>query len=55
MIQDITLISIGAFVNVLTFSLGVAVGVTLCSRRKDSSHDSYSDKVNYWHSDPSQN
>ena len=55
MIQDITLISIGVCVNVLTFALGVAVGVTLCSRRKDSSHDRYRDQVAYWHSDPSQN
>lgn len=56
MIQDITLISIGVFVNVLTFSLGVAVGVTLVRKRKDSHNDdSYRDKVQYWHGDPSQN
>ena len=57
MIQNITLISIGVFLNVLTFSLGVAVGVTLCFRRKDSSHDrdSYRDPVASAHGDPSQN
>jgi hypothetical protein len=37
-VSEFTCIALGMLFNVLTFFLGVAVGVTVC-HRKDSDHD----------------
>jgi hypothetical protein len=38
-ISEFTCIALGMLFNVLTFFLGVAVGVTVCQKRKDSPND----------------
>jgi len=38
-ISEFTCIALGMLFNVLTFFLGTAVGVTIASKRKDSSND----------------
>lgn len=38
-ISEFTCIALGMLFNVLTFVLGVAVGVNVCQKRKDSSND----------------
>jgi len=38
-VSEFTCIALGMLFNVLTFILGVAVGVTLVRNRKDSKHD----------------
>lgn len=38
-VSELTCISLGMLFNVLTFFLGTAVGVTIASKRKDSSND----------------
>jgi hypothetical protein len=40
-VTDIVCVSFGSILNVLTFFLGVAVGVTMVRNRKDSDHDSH--------------
>ena len=39
-VSEFTCIALGMLFNVLTFFLGVAVGVNVCQQRKDSHHDS---------------
>ena len=39
-VSEFTCIALGMLFNVLTFVLGVAVGVNVCQKRKDSSNDS---------------
>ena len=38
-VSEFCCIAIGMLFNVLTFVLGVAVGVNVCQKRKDSSND----------------
>lgn len=38
-VSELTCIALGMLFNVLTFFLGTAVGVTIASKRKDSSND----------------
>lgn len=38
-ISELTCIALGMLFNVLAFFLGTAVGVTIASKRKDSSND----------------
>ena len=38
-VSEFTCIALGMLFNVLTFFLGTAVGVTIASKRKDSSND----------------
>lgn len=50
-LSEFTCISLGMLFNVLTFVLGVAVGVSL-THRKDSSHDRNRyerEGFRYWH------
>ena len=56
-LSEFTCIALGMLFNVLTFCLGVAVGVSVCQRRKDSHHDRNcyeAEGFQYYH-DPSQN
>jgi len=38
-VSEFTCIALGMLFNVLTFFLGVAVGVSVCQRRKESTDD----------------
>lgn len=38
-VSEFACIALGMLFNVLTFCLGVAVGVNVCQQRKDSHHD----------------
>ena len=54
-LSEFTCISLGMLFNVLTFVLGVAVGVNVCQKRKDSTHDSdrYTDEgFQYYRDNP---
>ena len=56
-VSEFTCIALGMLFNVLTFCLGVAVGVSVCQRRKDSHHDRdryEAEGFQYYH-DPSKN
>jgi len=57
-LSEFTCISLGMLFNVLTFCLGVAVGVSVCQRRKDSHDDNRNryeaEGFQYYH-DPSSN
>ena len=54
-VSELTCIALGMLFNVLTFSLGTAVGVTMVRSRKDSDHDRdrYKDEgFQYYRDDP---
>jgi hypothetical protein len=56
-VSEFTCISLGMLFNVLTFFLGVAVGVSVCQRRKESTDDRNryeAEGFQYYH-DPSKN
>ena len=56
-VSEFTCIALGMLFNVLTFFLGVAVGVTVCQRRKESTDDRNryeAEGFQYYH-DPSSN
>lgn len=56
-LSEFTCISLGMLFNVLTFFLGVAVGVSVCQRRKESTDDRNryeAEGFQYYH-DPSKN
>ena len=56
-VSEFTCIALGMLFNVLTFFLGVAVGVSVCQRRKESTDDRNcyeAEGFQYYH-DPSQN
>jgi hypothetical protein len=56
-VSEFTCIALGMLFNVLTFFLGVAVGVTVCQRRKESTDDrnSYEAEGFQYYGDPSKN
>jgi hypothetical protein len=56
-VSEFTCIALGMLFNVLTFFLGVAVGVTVCQKRKDSTHDRdrYEAEGFQYYGDPSKN
>ena len=55
-VSEFTCISLGMLFNVLTFVLGVAVGVNVCQKRKDSQNDDrYESEGFQYYRDPSQN
>jgi hypothetical protein len=54
-VSELTCIALGMLFNVLTFFLGTAVGVTIASKRKDSSNDSdryEAEGFRYYRDDP---
>ena len=56
-VSEFTCIALGMLFNVLTFVLGVAVGVNVSSKRKDSHHDDGNryEAEGFQYYDPSQN
>jgi hypothetical protein len=56
-VSEFTCIALGMLFNVLTFFLGVAVGVTVCQRRKESHDDNRNsyEAEGFTYYDPSQN
>ena len=55
-VSEFTCIALGMLLNVLTFFLGVAVGVTVCQRRKESTDDRNSyEAEGFTYYDPSKN
>jgi hypothetical protein len=55
-VSEFTCIALGMLFNVLTFFLGVAVGVNVCQKRKDSPNDDrYEDEGFQYYRDPSEN
>ena len=56
-VSEFTCICLGMIFNVLTFVLGVAVGVNICQKRKDSKNDSdrYEAEGFQYYREPSQN
>ena len=56
-VSEFTCIALGMLFNVLTFFLGVAVGVTVCQRRKESTDDNRNsyEAEGFTYYDPSQN
>lgn len=51
-VTDIVCVCFGGILNVLTFFLGVAVGVTLVKNRKDSEHDHRYENEGFQYYDP---
>lgn len=56
-VSEFCCIALGMLFNVLTFVLGVAVGVNVSRKRKDSSHDRnrYEDEGFQYYGKPSKN